>query len=329
MPITLGKAPDQITVGCGRCMPCHIKYCNQWSFRFNIHYNQNPTAHCVTLTYDNKNLPTVKNGTKIYQTLVKSHVQDFFKKLRRYHTRRQSIQTKLSYIIAGEYGDKFKRPHYHAIIFNAHPDDILKSWTKGNIYFGNNDIQATLIYTLKYTLKSRIFKLYHSNAPYQRPFMHVSNGIGETLIVTKKKSINVYKPHPETGEAIYSHKHTISCIVNPSTIPEMVQLNNIKTPLPRYYTKKLNINIDTEQFKLKSIIKAQQLNKTIERMGLTPSQWKKQYSNYIWKTDKTHMYDNEILKDLPNELREIIEANDVHSTSFDEMTPPAGDTNIQ
>lgn len=289
-PITIGKGIDKMLVGCGKCMPCHIKYCNQWAFRFNIHYNENPLAYCLTLTYDSKHLPLVQKDGKTYMTLVKSHTQDFFKKLRNLHYKRHPInRPKISYIIAGEYGDKFKRPHYHAIVFNAHADDILQSWDKGAIYFGSTNVEATLVYTLKYTLKGRIYNYYHKQKPYIRPFMNVSKGIGSSLLNT----------------------------MNPNNIPTTVIHGKIKMPLPRYYTKKLNITIDTSLYQESAIIKAQQHNSTLEAQGLTLTQWRKMYHNYLWKANKTHFYDNQILLDIPTELLKQLEAMHLPASGCD------------
>ena len=125
-PITLRKGtPDSMTVGCGRCMPCFIKYCNQWAFRFSIHAAANPVYWCITLTYNNKHLPTIRDGSKIYMTLIRAHVTNFMKQVRNKHNKRYKNKRKppVSYIVCGEYGDQFKRPHYHAIVFGVHPDE--------------------------------------------------------------------------------------------------------------------------------------------------------------------------------------------------------------
>ena len=286
-PILINKdTQDAMLVGCGKCMPCHIKYCNQWAFRFNIHYNENPIAHCVTLTYDNKNLPTCKKENRTYMTLVRAHTQSFFKKLRQSHKKRfKKYAPKISYIICGEYGDQFKRPHYHTIIFNAHVDDILKSWDKGSLYFGKEDVQATLIYTLKYTLKGRIHKYYHKNAPYEPPFMNVSKGIGSSLLKN----------------------------LNKNNLPEIVTNGHIKTSLPRYYTKKLDAQIDTSKYRDIAIEKGRKHQQTLDQQGITLVQWRKMYHDYMWKADKKHMFNNEILMDIPPDLLEIINKNNLEN----------------
>jgi hypothetical protein len=190
-PIFLKKGtPEAMIVGCGACLPCYIKYAYQWAFRFEVHANENPIFYCITLTYDEKHLPYVsdpKTG-KHYRTLMRSHAQKWAKDLRNLHNKRHKIaRPKMSYMICGEYGDKFKRPHYHAIVFNVDPADILLSWkdsegvSRGNIHFGPPGLIPTVKYALKYSLKSKIYK-WQKNFIFTRPFVHFSKGIGECLL---------------------------------------------------------------------------------------------------------------------------------------------------
>lgn len=292
-PIRIGQGSDAMVVGCGKCMPCHIKYCNQWRFRMLIHANNNPVFHCVTLTYTNDHLPIVKseyNG-KNYMTLVKADTQNFFKLLRYYTNERyKQYAPKVSYLISGEYGDKLKRPHYHAIIFNAHPDDILKSWTKGAIHFGDSDLEATVNYALKYTLKSRIHTYYHKGSPYIRPFMTCSKGIGIQLVSTEQRRYG---------------RHVIKCIHNVD-LPDNVHIGNNKTSLPRYYQNIINKKIDTEEHKIKAIKKEMELNSKVAKSGKTRIEYNKMYHKYLWQISKEQMYDNEITMDIPPELQEYL-----------------------
>ena len=135
---------------------------------------------------------------------------------------------KISYLICGEYGDKFKRPHYHAIVFGAHADDIVKSWPYGAIYFGANNPDATVKYALKYVMKSRLWK--SMGGSYERPFINVSKGIGASLIERGSKTYQVV--NTETGEF---HKYKITCYN--SNVPEQIEFGGIRMLLTRYYTK--------------------------------------------------------------------------------------------
>lgn len=110
----------------------------------------------ITLTYDQKHLP--KNGS-----LNKKHFQDFMKRLRK------KIGIKIRYYHSGEYGEKFRRPHYHACLFGyAFPDktvwksngtntlyvsrELNEVWPFGFSSIGNFDFN-TAAYVARYTLK--------------------------------------------------------------------------------------------------------------------------------------------------------------------------------
>lgn len=64
----------------------------------------------LTLTYNDHFLP---EG----MTLVKKHMQLFFKRLRIHIHRNSENPGKIKYFMCGEYGGQTQRPHYHAIVF--------------------------------------------------------------------------------------------------------------------------------------------------------------------------------------------------------------------
>lgn len=77
----------------------------------------------ITLTYDDDHVP--EGGT-----LVKRHFQLFMKRLRK------STGQKIRYYMAGEYGDKLGRPHYHALLFGYDfPDKYQWQERRGNKVF--------------------------------------------------------------------------------------------------------------------------------------------------------------------------------------------------
>ena len=61
----------------------------------------------VTLTYDDEHLP--ENAS-----LVVSDLQKYIKRVRK---ECDKIGKRIRYFACGEYGDRYGRPHYHAIIF--------------------------------------------------------------------------------------------------------------------------------------------------------------------------------------------------------------------
>lgn len=96
---------------CGQCIGCRLEASRQWAVRVVLEckmYNEN----CfITLTYRPEDLPDSGNVVKV----------DFVKFMKR--LRKNVEPRRIRFFACGEYGEKFKRPHYHAIIFNYDFDD--------------------------------------------------------------------------------------------------------------------------------------------------------------------------------------------------------------
>ena len=78
----------------------------------------------ITLTYNDQHLPKVP-GTDV-PTLRLDHYQKFMKRFRKAHKGidpDSKGQYPVRFYMAGEYGEKFGRPHFHACIFNFGFDD--------------------------------------------------------------------------------------------------------------------------------------------------------------------------------------------------------------
>ena len=113
-----------VAIPCGNCIGCRLDYSRQWANRCMLERKYHDEAWFVTITYSPEAVPTtyfVDDSTgeaaPIY-TLRKRDFQLFMKVLRR------RTGQKVRYFAAGEYGDKTFRPHYHAIIFGLHLDDL-------------------------------------------------------------------------------------------------------------------------------------------------------------------------------------------------------------
>ncbi len=94
-----------MTVPCGQCIGCRLERSRQWAIRIMHESSLHELSSFITLTYRPSKLPA-------YGTLVPWHFNKFIKRLRsRLHPH------PIKYFHCGEYGEKFSRPHYHAIIF--------------------------------------------------------------------------------------------------------------------------------------------------------------------------------------------------------------------
>lgn len=114
---------------CGACKAC-IKR-NQYEWKVRTHYEQmdNPAKWYVVLNYT--------KGDENDKYLCYAHTQDFHKAIRHWWTEKYSeptdeigrnglpVMTKppYRYILTGEYGGKYFRPHYNILVFGDMPLD--------------------------------------------------------------------------------------------------------------------------------------------------------------------------------------------------------------
>lgn len=116
-----GKVP------CGQCMPCRVNQQRMTAGRALLELQLHHRASFVTLTYADEHLPLGEGGEGI---LIRSDFQKFMKRLRK------NMARKFRYLACGEYGDRYQRPHYHAIIYGlGHWEgaDLEQAWGKGFI----------------------------------------------------------------------------------------------------------------------------------------------------------------------------------------------------
>lgn len=127
-PLTFKKNGLIQTVPCGKCLSCLSRRRSSWSFRLNQEMRVSTSAHFLTLTYSDENLPRSPTG---FPVVVKRDVQLWLKRFRKLLS-----PFKVRYFAVSEYGTQTFRPHYHVILFNFpnHLDiNVLleKSWTHG------------------------------------------------------------------------------------------------------------------------------------------------------------------------------------------------------
>lgn len=198
-------------VPCGRCLECRKGRVNSWFVRLNNELSVARSAYFITLTYREDTLHFSPNGLL---SLHYSDYQSFVKYLRKLNL----SDRKIKYFCVGEYGSQTHRPHYHAIIFNvSDPDLIIKAWTKGHVHIGDVK-EASIFYTLKYSLKSSIFGNTGQDPDDDRT--------PEKALMSKGLGISYL-----SDAMVKYHKDDVS---RPITM-----LGNVKVPLPRYYRDKV------------------------------------------------------------------------------------------
>lgn len=167
---------------CGQCRFCRVMRSNIWARRMMNERLYWKDAAFVTFTYSEEFLPNGNN-------LVKKDLQLCIKRLRKEISPRV-----IKYYTCGEYGEKFGRPHYHAIIFGVSVSEkriIEKVWPFGFVKLENVN-QKTCRYVTKYITKaplgrSRYDKYMETRTP---PFALQSRGIGLRYVEDNKRELS-------------------------------------------------------------------------------------------------------------------------------------------
>lgn len=183
---------------CGRCPECAARRVSAWSFRLMQECKRHTTTstHFITLTYDTDHVPISSGG---FMSLSKDDIQKFFKRLRKSQrieeTKEGEDHAKIKYFLAGEYGGRTKRPHYHIILFNARINLLQSAWNLGSIHYGSIS-GASVGYTLKYINKGKQY--FHANDDRLPEFQLMSKRLGDNYITPATLAF-----HQSTNDRMY------------------------------------------------------------------------------------------------------------------------------
>ncbi|WNK14026.1 MAG: replication initiator protein [Microvirus sp.] len=121
---------NAILLPCGQCIGCRLERSRQWAVRCTHEAKLHSANSFITLTYSPEHFPA--NGSLNY-----SHFQLFLKRLRR-------RIGKVRFYMAGEYGEDFLRPHFHALIFGYDfPDKkLFKQLSSGSMIYRSEFLES-------------------------------------------------------------------------------------------------------------------------------------------------------------------------------------------
>lgn len=265
---------DVMLIPCGQCIGCKIQHRTDWATRIEMEAKTWPkeSVWFLTLTYDDQYIPAMchdtgeiirgmpyiksEGGMKYVQTLWYEDIQLFLKRLRK------TQNGQLRYFVAGEYGSKTARPHYHMILFGYYPEKIKpfhktvndgyfqdtrieKLWKYGMHNMANPETKA-YTYVAGYVTK----KMDGENNNYNKlgmipPFCQMSRmpGLGE-------------KYYKENQEEIWKRGY--------------IQLGSGKrAQIPRYFQKQREIENPRAIWEWKRERQQKAINGTKEQMGST------------------------------------------------------------
>lgn len=199
-------------IPCNKCLACRLNKAREKAVRCIHEAKMHENNIFVTLTYSDEHLKSPKLQYEDFQL--------FMKKLRK-HT-----NNKLSYMVTGEYGEKNKRPHWHAIIFNYSPTDATIGYTSDRgdtVYFsealnniwgnGKTEFGSVTIESAGYVARYAAKKLVHGEDD-----THEYHPIHRT---SKGRPIGI-----SWLQKYWEHTFKTGYIVLP---------NGQKTGIPRYY----------------------------------------------------------------------------------------------
>lgn len=206
------KLTEYIEIPCGECEICKANQAQAKAERAIAEAESHENNCVINLTYNDENLPININketGT-VTPTLKYKDFQDFKKRLLQ-HYKRKYNQENIRFMVAGEYGEQYKRPHYHAIFFNLDikdkkehgktkkgskeytSEEIQKLWGKGYTTIGEVN-QSSIQYIANYCLKK--FKGKEAKRKYeelgiQPEFVQSSRrpGLGHEYLIKNKEKI--------------------------------------------------------------------------------------------------------------------------------------------
>ena len=246
---------------CGQCVGCRLERSRQWAIRC-MHEASLYKDNCfITLTYDDQHLP------EDYSL----HYDDFQKFMKR--TRKKYTGRKIRFYMAGEYGENFGRPHFHACIFNLDFEDKYlwqKTETGSKIYrskileelwpFGYSSIGEVNFQSAAYVARYIMKKVTGDMA--DQHYEEVNFTTGE--IIQRKPEFNKmslkpgigYKWYEKFKDDVYPHDYVI--------------VNGKKCKPPKFYDKKYAddypYEFDQLQWDREKKAKAQVFDNTPERL---------------------------------------------------------------
>lgn len=204
-------------VPCGQCIACRLNYGKFWSIRLMDELRYHDSACFATLTYDNESMDRLIEENEGRMTLVKKDLQDFWKRLRK--------ERHVRYFCCGEYGDRFGRPHYHAIIYGVSPQEtdlIQKHWQNGFVKLGTVT-EDSCAYVCKYMTKKIKGIEAVENWKEQNP------GLEQEFVLMSRRPGIGGEPSQE--------------LINFMRENGFVWRKTQKSSIPRYWKEKFNIDI--------------------------------------------------------------------------------------
>lgn len=210
---------------CQQCVGCRLERSRQWAVRC-MHEASLYKRNCfITLTYDDTHIPS--DGSLRYRDF-----QLFMKRLRK-------EVPGVRFYMCGEYGDKFRRPHYHACLFNCDFDDKrpIRLLGKSRLYrserlsslwpFGYASIGEVNFHSAAYVARYCMKKVTGKEADEHYAVVNLSSG----EISKRVPEFNRMSLRPGIGAGWFAKFKS-------DVFPKgLTVVNGVQTRCPKYYDK--------------------------------------------------------------------------------------------
>lgn len=282
---------------CRKCISCRMAFASEKAVRCMLEAKQHERNCFITLTYSDENLKSNK--------LVKTDIDNFIKRLRSHifeeklkqifpnveiqsdrrkfyrslhEATRKTIHKNISISIfgAGEYGEKKLRPHWHLIIFNFAPNDLVRDKKNDlgddlftsetiNKLWGLNDPKDAPCLVGKVTLKSAGYCARYS----LKKLSHGHDGTHDFEPIPKRGSKNAI------GKTWIEKNFQDVLNTGYITLYDPVESKLTQHPVPRYFDDWLKKNKPEEYSRYVTDIKIPRMLEAERKEQLTSLEEKK------------------------------------------------------
>lgn len=268
---------------------------NDWFFRcvkdFEFVISKGGSVWIPTLTYNNENLPHLhlndfvqtlpieskEPNSDLYMNIPDSfyipcfcqdHIQSFTKKLRIYLSRLGYNTIGMNWVICSEFGEKKKRPHYHAYIsilddipYDVMIDTLRRAWIYGFVGCSKEfGMKCKSIYGVRYATKYVVKDLsYYNTLKFPNKMTINDIIIHQDSFESKdlRKLLRPYMPNMYSSKGVgrgflselvsMSENDLLEYCLGKKTFPFALGKNkSMQFRLPQYYVSKFSYVVDKD-----------------------------------------------------------------------------------
>lgn len=277
---TRSKEYATFQLPCSKCIECRLEYARQWAVRC-VHESQmHENNSFITLTYSDEHL---KSPRLQYQDF-----QLFMKKLRKLQNEPMGL------FVTGEYGEKNKRPHWHALIFNWAPRDqtYLRSNERGDRLYQSETLDRLWGFNNAKLKPNEIGAVTMESAGYcaryaAKKLVHGKDGLHDFNPISKKSSKNAIGKAwiEQYWPDVFSYGR---CVLRDGT----------ESGIPRYYEKWFKEKYPENWIRYVTEVKLQKMQIAQEKSEKIKEEW---LANL-----KDRFYAGKTRPKSPDEIRKII-----------------------